>query len=120
MPFEKSPPELIARFDHLAGLAPVATRRLMFGFPSLVLDGHMFMGLYEDHLVLRLAADDRAALFEAGGQVFSPMAGRPMKDYVVVPAAVLADDDAMGGWVDRAVAYAASLPPKTPKAPKKR
>ncbi len=118
MPFEKSPPELIARFDELAGGAPEATRKLMFGFPSLVLGGHMFMGLYEDLLVLRLGADDRDALMAAGGQVFSPMAGRPMKDYVVVPEAVLADSAAMTGWVERALAYAAALPPKKPKAAK--
>ncbi len=118
MPFEKSPPELIARFDELAAEAPDATRKLMFGFPSLVLAGHMFMGLYEDLLVLRLGADDRSALMEQGGQVFAPMAGRPMKDYVVVPEAVLADTADMGRWVARARAYAASLPPKQPKAAK--
>jgi TfoX/Sxy family transcriptional regulator of competence genes len=118
MPFQKSPPELVARFDDLAGLVPDASRKQMFGFPSLVLAGHMFMSLYEDHLVLRLSADDRAALFDLGGQVFEPMAGRPMKDYVVVPEALVADTDAMGGWVERSFAYAHSLPPKAPKKPK--
>ncbi len=67
MPFQKSPPELVARFDELAALAPEATRKQMFGFPSLVLGGHMFMGLYEDHLVLRLGADDRTALLGCRG-----------------------------------------------------
>jgi len=38
MPFDKSPPELVARFDELAGLVPEATRRPMFGYPSLVLE----------------------------------------------------------------------------------
>jgi TfoX/Sxy family transcriptional regulator of competence genes len=116
MPFAKSPPELVARFDELAARAPEAKRKAMFGFPSLVVDGHIFMGLYEDHLVLRLAADDRTALLQLGGEVFSPMPGRPMKDYVVVPPALVADTDGMGPWVARALAYAESLPPKPPKA----
>jgi TfoX/Sxy family transcriptional regulator of competence genes len=118
VPFEKSPPELIARFDELAALAPDATRKLMFGFPSLVLGGHMVMGLYEDVLVLRLGGEDRAALMAGGGQVFSPMAGRPMKDFVVVPGALLADTEAMGDWVEKALGYAARLPPKKPKPAK--
>ncbi len=100
MPFEKSPPELVARFDALAERAPEATRKQMFGFPSLVLGGHMFMGLYEDHLVVRLGAEDRSDLLAAGGQVFEPMAGRPMKDYVVVPDDLVADTEAMGAWVE--------------------
>jgi TfoX/Sxy family transcriptional regulator of competence genes len=119
MPFEKSPPELVARFDVLAGLVPEASRKLMFGFPSLVVGGYMFMGLYEDCLVLRLGADDRTALLELGGLVFAPMAGRPMKDYVVVPESLLADADGMGPWVERALAYAQSLPPKKPKPVRK-
>jgi TfoX/Sxy family transcriptional regulator of competence genes len=118
MPFAKSPPELVARFDELAAQAPEATRKLMFGFPSLVLGGHMFMGLYEDHLVLRLGAEERAALLAAGGQGFEPMAGRPMQDYVVVPDALVADTEGMGHWVARALDFAASLPPKKPKAPR--
>jgi TfoX/Sxy family transcriptional regulator of competence genes len=120
MPFQKSPPALVSRFDQLAGLAPEATRKQMFGFPSLVLEGHMFMGLYEDHLVLRLGADDRAALLAGGGQPFEPMPGRPMKDYVVVPDALVADTAGMEEWVARASTYALSLPPKKPKAPAKK
>ncbi|MDQ1393478.1 MAG: hypothetical protein QOF30_2455 [Acidimicrobiaceae bacterium] len=118
MPFEKSPPELVARFDELAELAPEATRKQMFGYPSLVLGGHMFMGLFADHLVLRLADEDRAALFELGGQVFEPMAGRPMNGYVVVPDALVADTDAVSVWVERSLGHARSMPPKQPKKPK--
>jgi TfoX/Sxy family transcriptional regulator of competence genes len=119
MQFQKSPPELVARFDELAALAPEATRKLMFGYPSLVLGGHMFMSLYEDHVVLRLGGDDRAALFALGGQVFEPMPGRPMTGYVLVPDAIVADAAEMAGWVERALGQAASLPPKKPKKPKK-
>jgi TfoX/Sxy family transcriptional regulator of competence genes len=118
MPFEKSPPELVARFDQLAAAAPEATRKMMFGYPSLVLGGHMFMGLFEEELVLRLGDDDGAALMGAGGLEFAPMAGRVMTGYVVVPRELVADTGAMAGWVERALAHAQSLPPKKPKAKK--
>ena len=117
MPMEKSPPELIARFDELAALAPEATRKMMFGYPSLVLGGNMFMGLFQDHLVMRLGDDDQAALRARGGQTFEPMAGRPMTGFLVVPDELVADTDAMEEWVERSLAHARAMPPKKAKAP---
>lgn len=47
-----------------------------------------------------------------GAAPFAPMPGRTMKDWVVLPKAVVADDEALDAWVARAGAFAASLPPK--------
>jgi TfoX/Sxy family transcriptional regulator of competence genes len=117
--FRKSPPELVARFDELALLAGDADRRQMFGYPVCVLRGNMFMGLHEDAFILRLGADDRAEFVRAyGASVFEPMPGRPMKEYVVVPATVTDDDDAVAAWVRRSRAYAEQLPPKKAKMKK--
>jgi hypothetical protein len=33
---------------------------------------------------------------------------------VALPPAVVGDDRAIGGWVERALAFASSLPPKEP------
>jgi TfoX/Sxy family transcriptional regulator of competence genes len=113
--FRKSPPELIARFDELASLAGEADRKQMFGYPTCVLNGNMFMGLHEDSLILRLAEADRAEFVSRYGAVlFEPMPGRPMKEYVVVPP-VLVSDDAAADWVRRSLAYARQLPAKKGK-----
>ena len=93
-----------------------ADRKQMFGYPSYVLRGNMFMALHEDSLILRLAEPDRAEfLGRYGAELFEPMPGRPMKEYVVVPAAVVYDDDAVAEWVRRSRAYAEQLPAKKPK-----
>ena len=69
--FRKSPPELIARFDELATLTGDADRKQMFGYPSCVLRGNMFMALHEDSLILRLAEPDRAEfLSRYGAELF--------------------------------------------------
>lgn len=111
--FEKSPPQLVARFTELAALVPDATQRLMFGFPTCVLRGNMFMGLHTDRMFLRLSEADRAEFIskhKAG--LFEPIPGRPpMKEYVVVPASLLAKP-AIEEWVARARAYAGTLKPK--------
>jgi hypothetical protein len=48
----------------------------------------------------------------AGGAPFSPMPGRSMKGWGSLRAAVIGDDETLDGWLARAFAYAASLPPK--------
>jgi TfoX/Sxy family transcriptional regulator of competence genes len=110
----------VARFDELAEFAGDVTRRQMFGYPSCVLNGHMFMSLFGDSLVLRLGEADRGALLDAGGAQFEPMPGRPMTGYVMVPSAVVADDAAVAEWIRRARAHAATLPPKVKKQAKKK
>jgi RNA polymerase sigma factor (sigma-70 family) len=117
--FRKSPPELVARFDELALLARDADRKQMFGYPVCVLHGHMFMGLHEDSLILRLADTDREEfLGRYRASLFEPMPGRPMTEYVTVPPALVYDDTALAGWVRRSRAYAEQLPAKKPRQKK--
>ena len=59
-------------------------------------------------------------LAQPGAHLFEPMEGRPMKEYVVFPDEMLADRDALRGWMARGLAYAASLPPKEKKPRKKK
>jgi RNA polymerase sigma factor (sigma-70 family) len=116
--FRKSPPELVARFGELSLLAGDADRRQMFGYPVCVLHGNMFMGLHEDSLILRLADADRAEfLGRYDSALFEPMPGRAMKEYVVVPPA-LVYDDAVAEWVRKSRAFAEQLPAKKPKQKK--
>ncbi|MDQ6947885.1 MAG: TfoX/Sxy family protein [Actinomycetota bacterium] len=113
--FKKSPPELMTRFEELVALVPAATTKQMFGYPTCVLGGNMFMGLHDDYLILRLSEADRAAFAEeVGGRVFEPMPGRPMKEYVVVPADVTKGPE-VEQWVRASYDYAHSLAPKKPK-----
>ncbi len=108
----ESSSELVARFDELAALAAGADRREVFGYPSCVRHGNMFMGLYEDSLILRLAEPDKAEfLSRYGGELFDPLPGRPMKEYVVVPPTLVGSAE-IEDWVRRSLAYAEQLPPR--------
>jgi hypothetical protein len=64
---------------------------------------------------VRLAEPDRAALVAKGGHVFEPMPGRPMREYVVLPKAVLRDRRALADWIRRGLAHTAAVPAKTAK-----
>ncbi len=107
MPWKKSPPELIAAFEKAVPKDARVAKRPMFGYPALFVNGNMFAGTYQDRVVVRLPEDQRT-----GHRPFEPMPGRPMREYVVVPADVVAKPASLRAWLARGLAYAATLPPK--------
>ena len=111
--FMKSPEALVARFDAVAERHPAGERRKMFGYPALFVGGNLATSLYEDGWCVRLSAEDCAAVLALpGARPFSPMAGRTMKGWAVLPPDVVADDAELDAWIGRAMAFAGSLPPK--------
>ncbi len=118
MKMEKSPPELAKIFDDAFPDDPRAERRKMFGFPSGVVNGNMFGGLFERDIVLRLGAADLSLMVnDYGAGRFEPM-GKAMTGFVTVPAAIVAEPERLREWVQRAFEFAAALPAKQKKAPK--
>ena len=112
--WKKTPPELVATFDNALPASPAVTRRPMFGNASAFANGNMFAGTFQDSIIVRLSERDRGALLKLKGAAqFEPMAGRPMKEYVVVPSSVVAKPKDLAAWVERGHRYALTLPPKT-------
>ena len=108
----KAPPELVARFAALTEGMRGAQTRKMFGYPAAFVQGHLFAGVFQDDVFVRLSADDHAQLLKIrGARPFEPMPGRAMRGYVVVPPPVLASTR-VRDWLDKAFAHAKSLPPK--------
>lgn len=92
----------------------------MFGYPSLFVGGNLVTGLHKGWWFVRLGEADRAELLRLGAGPFEPMPGRAMGGYLVLPPAVFRDDAAVLQWVDRAIEFGRSLPPKAPRAAKSR
>lgn len=117
-PWDKPNEKLVKLLDEtVAGLefdGPVDYRP-MFGCPAYFTGGNLFAGVWQETWMLRLSEDERAEVTAAGGRPFEPMPGRKMREYVALPADVIADRDAAAAWVRKAAAYAASLPPKQKK-----
>ena len=112
--------ETVQLFHKIIPSVPDVTVRKMFGYPAAFVKGFMFAGVHENNIILRLSPEDRASLLQVdGAALFEPMAGRPMREYVVVPEAVLKSGHELSAWMDKALNYSASLPPKPPKKKKK-
>ena len=59
------------------------------------------------------ADSDRDALLAMpGGHPFEVMPGKAMGRYVVLPPGVLADETQVDAWLDKAIAFTRTLPPK--------
>ena len=117
--FTKSPPALVERFDSIAAEYPQAQRRPTFGYPCLYVGGNMVSGLFQSSWHVRLGLAETAELLALEGAApFEPMPGRPMTGFTLMPQAIVEDDAAIRRWVERAIAFGATMWPKVPK-PKK-
>jgi TfoX/Sxy family transcriptional regulator of competence genes len=87
----------------------------MFGNLGAFVNGNMFMGLFGPDIGVKLNQSDEERVREAGGGSFGP-AERPMGGYVSLPDS--ATPGQLDDWINSALTYVASLPPKQPKARK--
>jgi TfoX/Sxy family transcriptional regulator of competence genes len=94
------------------------TAKPMFGNLAGFVNGNMFAGLFGEQLFVRVTDADREAVLKEGGVDFAPMAGRPMKGYVTLPAGWAGRRDATRRWIELALETTRALPPKVAKAKK--
>jgi len=119
MAWTKAPQALMDLFTEQLPAEPGVQARKMFGYPAAFVNGNMFAGVFGDGVFARLPPDLRASLErDHGARPFEPMAGRPMKDYLGLPDAVIADEAALAAALQAAFRHTAALPAKvkTPKA----
>ncbi len=86
--------------------------RKMFGGLAFMVNGHMCCGVNQDTLMLRVgpeAHEEVLALEHARPMDFT---GRPMKGMVYVEPEGFASDPELASWIDHALAFVTSLPPK--------
>jgi len=100
-------------FANTISYFPEAEQDKMFGYPCAFVKGQMFVGVFGDKLMRRLAEAERAKFLKLdGAKQFEPMPGRPMKEYVEAPEAMLKSGAELRKWLKKSLAYAESLPPK--------
>ncbi|MBC2904806.1 TfoX/Sxy family protein [Streptomyces cupreus] len=103
---------LAERIRERLGVDPGFTEKRMFGGIAFLYQGNMAVGVTGDDLMVRVGPDATdAALARPGARIFD-MTGRPMRGWVVVEGTAVAEDDALGAWIDEGHAFAATLPPK--------
>ncbi|WP_089100230.1 TfoX/Sxy family protein [Streptomyces hyaluromycini] len=103
---------LAERIRQHLGSDPDLAEKHMFGGIAFLYGGNMAVGVTGDDLMVRVGPEAMdAALARPGARIFD-MTGRPMRGWVVVAGSAVAEDEALGEWIDEGYAFAASLPPK--------
>jgi TfoX/Sxy family transcriptional regulator of competence genes len=95
-------------------LAPVGgvTEKQMFGGLAFLVDGNMCVGVIGEELIARVGLDATGPALERPGSRLFDFTGRPMKGWINVAPGGLEDDDALAAWVDDALRFVHTLPPK--------
>ena len=99
---------------------PDASERKMFGGLAFMVGDHMCCGVLDRRLVVRVAAVTYRRLLSAPHVRPMDFTGRPLTGFLYVEPEGYAAPGALARWLRRAVAFAQSLPPKRPKAARKR
>lgn len=90
--------------------------RPMFGNLAGFVNGNMFTGVFGSRVFVRLPEAERAELLAiVGAEVFAPMEGRPLKEYVALPEGWRDEPEQARAWVLRSLAWTAGLPAKETK-----
>ena len=116
MEWKKVPKQNEETLDRLLEGVEGAERRKMFGCPVYFLNGQMLAGAHQDAIFLRLSEPDQDEILKHPDVMnFTPMPGRMMREYVVIPPSIYRSEGEFNKWLERARAYVASLPPKKKK-----
>jgi len=97
------------------------TGRNMFGSLTYFVNNNMLTGVHEDVIFLRLSEEDREKIKKEFPSVtqFEPLEGKKMREYLVLDEEIYRDIPTLEKWLEKAVSFVSSLPPKVPKQKKK-
>jgi len=93
-------------------LPPDVVAKRMFGGLGFMVEGHLTVALGRDDLMVRLGASAVAEALTVPGVSPSIMGKRTMADWVLVDNESLTETTDLIAWVDQAMAFVQTLPPK--------
>ena len=113
MPFSAA---LADRVRDVVGREPGVAEKRMFGGMAFLHRGNLLVGVHGDSLIARLGVEEaEIALEEADVRPFD-ITGVAMKGWVFVDADGVDSDASLRGWIERALQFVRTLPPKAAKS----
>ena len=105
--------ELADRIRFLIGTGRGVTEKKMFGGLAFLVGGNMAISASgQGGVLVRVDPADSGALIATANATLAVMGGRTMPGWLRVSSEDLETDEQLTEWVNRAAAYARSLPPK--------
>ena len=108
--------DLAARVREIVGEKADPVERKMFGGVAFMVGGHMCVGVIKDDLVLRLGGDEAEDALRDPHVRPMDFTGKPMRNFLYVAQGGTAKEKELRAWIDKGLAFVATLPPKKEKA----
>jgi TfoX/Sxy family transcriptional regulator of competence genes len=89
-----------------------AEEKRMFGGIAFMVEGHMCVGVNDQDLMLRVGPEAAEEALGKTGARRMDFTGRPLKGYLYVSPDGYDDEADLGSWLDMALAFVRTLPPK--------
>ena len=115
MPYDE---ELAERVREIVYEKAKPTEMNMFGGIAFMVSGHMCVGVIKENLVLRLGGEGAEVALEDPHVRPMDFTGKPMRNFLYVEPGATSSEADLRAWIDKALAFVATLPPKT-KSPEK-
>ena len=96
------------------------SERRMFGGVAFMVNGNMACGIVRDRLMLRLGNEEAALALKEPFTQQMDFTGKPMKSMIYALSDGIQSDEALNGWLERALAFARQLPSQAKKKKKSR
>jgi TfoX/Sxy family transcriptional regulator of competence genes len=110
MPYDE---DLVNRVRELLADHVAITEKKMFGGLAFLLHGHMSVSASRTGgLLVRIDPANSQAALERPHVTLMTMGGRTMEGWMIVAAEGLKTRRELSAWVERAVSYVKTLPPK--------
>ena len=88
------------------------SKREMFGGIGYMINGNMCLGVHKGYLILRLGKNLAQSALKGKHTRPFDITGRPMSGWVMVDRNGTRDEDALQKWIDDAMSFVKTLPPK--------
>jgi hypothetical protein len=92
---------------------PAVSEWKQFGGIGFMVHGNMACGVIGDRLIVRVGRDRYEETLTLPHVSVFDMTGSPMRGWITVSPEGYASDDDLKIWLDRGVAFAKTLPPKS-------
>ncbi|MCJ7568020.1 MAG: TfoX/Sxy family protein [Anaerolineales bacterium] len=84
----------------------------MFGGIGFMLQGNMACGVIDDRLIARVGLDAYETSLEEPNTRVSDTTGRPLRGWMIIDSPGLSLESTHHSWVQRAIDFTMTLPPK--------
>jgi hypothetical protein len=109
MPYDKG---LAQRVREILEEEPGFDEKKMFGGLCFLLFGNMVCGIIKDDLIVRIGSDNYNAALKMPHAKKFDLTGKALTGWVMVLSRGLDSDKPLGEWVQKAIRFVRTLPPK--------